>query len=397
MLKILANFVAPTLHTLDRQIVHIDLDSFFVSVEILKNSALKGQPVIIGGTGDRGVVASCSYEARRYGIHSAMPTRMARYLCPTAIFIRGNMDEYSKYSAVVTDVIQDKAPPLVEKASIDEHYIDVTGMDRFFGSLKWAHELKQRVTLETGLPISFGLSVNKTVAKVATNEVKPNGELFVNKTDVRPFLNPLAVNKIPGVGEKTTQTLRNMGVKLIGNLCEVPQEYLQKVFGKNGTMLSQRAHGIDNAAVVPYRERKSIGTEQTFQIDSIDVAMMKQLLTRMIMELTFQLRKERKVTACINVKLRYSDFETINKQSIIGYTALDDILIGKAHELFDELYNKRKLIRLIGVKLSKLISGYEQIDMFSMNEEKYNLYQALDKIRVRYGETAITLASTLDK
>lgn len=380
---------------LDRQIVHIDLDNFFVSVEVLKNSSLRGKPVIIGATGDRGIVTSCSDEARRHGIYSAMPARLARRLCPAATFIRGNMDEYSKYSSLVTEIIQVKAPPLVEKSSIDEHYIDVSGMDRFIGCLKWTQELKHHIIRESGLPVSFGLSVNKTVAKVATNEVKPDGELYVNKPQVQPFLNPLNVGKLPGVGEKTTQTLRNMGVRLIGNLAQIPQHYLENAFGKSGIQLSQRAHGIDNAPVIPYRDRKAISKEETFQTDTIDVAMLKQVLTRMVMELTFQLRAERKVAACIGIKLSYTDFETVNKQSVIGYTALDDIMIVKAHELFDGLYNKRKLIRLIGVKLTKIISGYQQIDLFSVDEEMYSLYQALDKIRLRFGEKSITLASTL--
>ena len=379
---------------MDRQIVHMDLDSFFVSVEVLKNSSLKGKPVIIGGTGDRSVVTSCSYEARKYGVHAAMPGRMAKQLCPDAIFIRGNFDEYSKYSGLVTEIIQERAP-IVEKASIDEHYIDVSGMDRFIGCQLWTKELRQRIITETGLPISFGLSVNKSVAKIATNEAKPNGELTINDPEVRPFLNPLTVNKIPGVGDKTTHTLRTMGVKQIGVLCQIHPEQLQKVFGKNGLLLSQKAHGIDTAPVVPYHERKSISEEHTFKIDTIDVQTIKDLLTQMVMNLSFQLRNEKKVTACIGIKLRYSDFETVNIQAVIGYTSFDDVLIRTAHELFAKLYNKRKLIRLIGVKMSKLISGFEQIDMFSVSTERYNLYQAMDKIRNRFGEQYITLASTI--
>jgi DNA polymerase-4 len=381
---------------MNRQIVHFDLDSFFVSVEIKKNSALKGKPVIIGGTGDRGVVASCSYEARRYGIHSAMPARMARQLCPDAVFIKGNYDEYDKHSHEVNQIISGVAP-LYEQASIDEFYLDVSGMDKFIGCIKWTQELKQRIIKESGLPISFGLSVNKTVAKVATNEAKPDGALTISQPEVRPFLNPLKVNKIPGVGDKTTYTLRTMGVDYIHRLCQIHPEQLQQVFGKNGLVLHQRAHGIDLTPIEPYTERKSISQEHTFSTDSIDVVMLRDLLTKMVMELAFKLRQERKVTGCINVKLRYSDFETVNQQQAIDYTALDDTLIHKTHELFDRLFEKRKLIRLIGVKLSKLISGYEQIDLFSADTAKYNLLQAMDRIRNRFGDQFITRASTLKK
>lgn len=380
---------------MNRQIVHMDLDSFFVSVEVLKNSSLKGKPVVIGGTGDRGVVASCSYEARKFGVHSAMPARMARALCPDAIFIRGNMDEYSKYSDTVTEILKERSP-VIEKASIDEHYIDVSGMDRFVGCLKFTQELKARVMRETGLPISFGLSVNKTVAKVATNEGKPDGSILVGKNEVQPFLNPLTVQKIPGVGEKTSQQLRLMGVSLIQTLTQIDPDQLQRVFGKPGLVLSDRAHGIDHSPVVPFTERKSMGAEQTFSIDTTDMTFLKSVLTRMVMELSFQMRTEKRLTACINVKLRYSDFETVNKQINIHYTAMDDTLIGKTHELFTSLYNKRKLIRLVGVKFSKLISGQQQIDLFDSATEKINLYQAMDKIRNRFGEQFITRASAMN-
>lgn len=380
---------------MDRQIVHLDLDSFFVSVEVLKNAVLKGKPVIIGGTGDRGVVASCSYEARKYGVHSAMPTGMARRLCPDAFFLKGNMDEYSKYSAVVTEILQERAP-LIEKASIDEHYIDVSGMDRFIGCLKFTQELKSRVIRETGLPISFGLSVNKTVAKVATGEGKPDGSMLVGKSQVQPFLNPLGVHKIPGVGEKTSHKLNQMGVSLIRTLCEVNPEQLQQVFGKPGLLLSERAHGIDHSPVVAYQERKSMSTEQTFHTDTTNITLLTDTLTRMVMELTYQLRKEKRVTACLNIKLRYSDFETVNKQVNIPYTSMDDVLILKTHEMFTSLFNKRKLIRLIGVKFTKLISGHQQIDLFDTASHRIQLYQAMDRIKSRFGEQYITLATAMN-
>lgn len=379
----------------DTHIIHIDQDAFFVSVELLKNSSLIGKPVIIGGSSDRGVVASCSYEARKFGIHSAMPSRMARQLCPHAIFIRGNMDEYSKYSHIVTDILQERVP-LLEKASIDEHYIDMTGMDRFYGCMKFAHELRLYVMKETGLPLSFGLSVNKTVSKIATNECKPNGERQVPKDEVQPFLNPLSIKKIPGLGQATYIRLSEMGVRYIYTLAQIPQEQLFKVLGNNGTSLWQKAHGIDNSPVLPYREQKSIGTQSTFENDSIDTGKIKQLLSSMVMDLCFQLRSQQKLAACITVTIRYSNFETHTRQARIPYTSLDSFLISKAKELFDTLYNRRMLIRLVGVKLSQLVSGNEQISLYGASEEQYKLYQAMDRIRNRFGEKAVKLASSID-
>jgi len=380
---------------MDKQIIHIDQDAFFVSVELLKNSSLVGKPVIIGGTSDRGVVASCSYEARKFGIHSAMPSRMARQLCPHAIFIRGNMEEYSKYSHMVTDILQEKVPVL-EKASIDEHYIDMTGMDRFYGCMKFAHELRLQVIKETGLPLSFGLSVNKTVSKIATNECKPNGERQVPLDEVQPFLNPLSIKKIPGLGQATYIKLSEMGVRFIYTLSQIPQEQLFKVLGNNGTSLWQKAHGIDHSPVLPYREQKSIGTQSTFETDSIDTHTIKQLITSMVTDLCFQLRAQRKLTACITITIRYSNFETHTQQAKIPYTTLDSFLIGKAKELFDKLYNRRMLLRLVGVKLSQLVSGHEQINLYSASEEQYKLYQAMDRIRNRFGDKAVKLASTIN-
>ena len=380
---------------MDKQIIHIDQDAFFVSVELLKNSSLLGKPVIIGGTSDRGVVASCSYEARKFGIHSAMPSRMARQLCPHAIFIRGNMEEYSKYSHIVTDILQEKVPVL-EKASIDEHYIDMTGMDRFYGCMKFAHELRLQVIKETGLPLSFGLSVNKTVSKIATNECKPNGERQVPLDQVQPFLNPLSIKKIPGLGQATYIKLSEMGVRFIYTLSQIPQEQLFKVLGNNGTSLWQKAHGIDHSPVLPYREQKSIGTQSTFETDSIDTHTIKQLITSMVSDLCFQLRAQRKLTACITITIRYSNFETHTQQAKIPYTTLDSFLIGKAKELFDKLYNRRMLLRLVGVKFSQLVSGHEQINLYSASEEQYKLYQAMDRIRNRFGDKAVKLASTIN-
>jgi DNA polymerase-4 len=378
----------------DKHIIQMDQVAFFVSVEVRKNSDLIGKPVIIGGSSDRGVVASCSYEARKFGVHSAMPSRMAKQLCPHAVFIRGNMDEYSKASHEITDILKSRVP-LIEKASIDEHYIDMTGMDRFHGCMRYAHELRATVIKETGLPISFGLSVNKTVSKMATNECKPNGELNVIKPEVVPFLNPLSIRKIPGLGEKTFIRLSDMGIKKIQTLSMVSPDHMQALLGKNGLSLLQKSKGIDYSPVIPYSEAKSIGTQSTFKSDSIDIEMIGNLLVSMVMDIAFQLREQKKLCACITLTIRYSDFEDVTKQAAIPYTALDSVLIAKAKDLFRQLFQKRKLIRLVGVRLSNLVTGFEQIDLYSQSQEQISLYQALDKIRHRFGSKAISIASTM--
>lgn len=379
----------------DRQIIHMDQDAFFVSVEVRKDPRLAGHPVIIGSMSDRGVVASCSYEARKFGIHSAMPSKMAKMLCPHAIWIRGNMDTYSKASNEITEILKERVP-LIEKASIDEHYIDMSGMDRFHNTLKYAHELRQKVIKETALPISLGLSVNKTVSKMATNECKPNGELNVEKSGVQPFLNPLSIRKIPGLGEKTFVKLSDMGIKRIHTLTQVHPNYMQSILGKNGIWLLQKAKGIDNSPVIPYQEQKSIGTQSTFDSDSIDIESINYLLTSMVMDLAFQLRSKHKLAACMTLTIRYATFEDVTRQASFAYTSLDGILISKARELFRQLYVKRVLIRLVGVRLSNLVGGFEQIDLYTQSEEQYSLCQAMDKIRKRFGPHAIKLASGLD-
>lgn len=379
----------------EKHIIHMDQDSFFVSVEVRKDSKLIGKPVIIGGTSDRGVVASCSYEARKFGVHSAMSSRMARMLCPHAIFIKGNMDAYSEASHEVTEILRSRVP-LIEKASIDEHYIDMTGMDRFHGTHQYAHELRQTVIRETGLPISFGLSVNKTVSKMATNECKPNGELNIKPHEVKEFLDPLSIKKIPGLGEKTFMKLSDMGIKKIFTLTQIHPDQMVSLLGKNGLALLQKAKGIDQSLVIPYQEQKSIGTQCTFKSDTIDVETIGNLITSMVMELGFELRQKKKIAACITVTIRYSNFEDVTRQATIPYTSMDAILNRKAKELFKQLYQKRMLIRLVGVRLSNLVNGFEQIDLYENSQEQYNLCQAMDKIRQRFGGKAITMASALD-
>ena len=377
---------------IERSILHLDLDTFFVSVERLKNGRLNGKPVIIGGMSDRGVVSSCSYEARKFGVSSAMPMKMARNMCPDAIVIRGDMELYSNYSNMVTDIIAEKAP-LYEKSSVDEHYIDLTGMDRFWGCAEWSHELRRYIIKETGLPVSMGLSINKTVSKIATGEAKPNGEIEVKKEIVLPFLDPLSIRKIPMIGQKTYHTLRSMGISTIYTLRNIPAEMLEKLMGKNGLEIWKKANGIDFTPVISYSEQKSISTEHTFDKDTTDLVRLNQLLVSMVEKISFEMRNQEKLTSCITVKIRYSNFDTHSLQKRIPYTSFDHVLTDIAKELFSRLYQRRMLIRLIGVRFSHLVRGVQQLDIFDDTPEKVSLYMAMDKLRKRFGRYAVRRAA----
>ncbi len=379
---------------MQKTILHLDLDTFFVSVERLINRELRNKPLLVGGTSDRGVVAACSYETRGFGVHSGMPMKMAKELCPEAIVIKGNAGTYSKHSDTVTDIIREKVP-LFEKSSIDEFYADLSGMDRFFGCYQYASELRKTIIRETGLPISFGLSVNKVVSKVATNEAKPNNQLKVDSGYEKPFLAPLSIKKIPMVGDKTYQTLRNLGLRKVQTVQEMPMDLMQRVLGINGAVIWKRANGVDDTPVIPFCDRKSISTERTFDKDTIDVMKLRGILIAMTENLAYQLRRGEKLTACIAVKIRYSDFNTYSKQLRIPYTSADHILIPAILDLFRTLYNKRLLVRLVGVKFSHLVPGSYQINLFEDTEEALNLYMAMDRIRERYGDKSVLRASGL--
>ena len=358
----------------------------------LKNDSLKGVPLLIGGKSDRGVVASCSYEAREYGIHSAMPMRMAMELCPHATVIRGDMDLYSYYSNLTTEILQEYAPVL-EKSSIDEFYMDITGLDRFFGCYQWSKELIHKVRKETGLPLSFGLSINKTVSKIATGEGKPQGHKKVDAGTEKQFLAPLAVKKIPMVGPKTGKLLNQMGVRKIKTLQDIPCELMENVLGKSGKTIWHKGQGIDPNPVVPYSERKSMSMERTFDKDTIDVTILRTLLTSFTAQLAFKLRQETKLAACVTVKIRYSNFDTYTLQARIPYTSADHILIPKVLGLFEKLYTRRMLIRLIGVKFSHLVHGSYQIDLFNDTQKMINLHQAMDKVNMKYDDLLVERAS----
>ncbi|PQB07358.1 DNA polymerase IV [Polaribacter filamentus] len=377
-----------------KNILHLDLDTFFVSCERLIDSRLQKKPLLVGGTGDRGVVAACSYETRRFGIHSGMSMKIAKRLCPEAIIIRGNTGTYSKYSNLVTEIIKEKVP-VFEKASIDEFYADLSGMDTFFGSYKYASELRQKIIKETGLPISFGMSKNKIVSKVATGEAKPNNQLLIDEGFEKSFLAPLSIRKIPSVGDKTYQILRNLGVDKVKVIQEMPLEMMISVLGANGKTIWKRANGIDNPPIIAFHERKSLSTERTFNKDTIDMKKLKETIFAMAENLAYQLRKGDKLTGTISVKIRYSDFNTYSKQIKIPYTSADHIIIPTVLELFEKLYQRRLLIRLVGVKVSDIVSGNYQINLFDDNVQMLNLYNAMDTIRNKYGELSVMRAAAM--
>ena len=382
-----------------RSILHLDLDTFFVSVERLRNSAFCNKPLIIGGVShaipgyqNRGVVSSCSYEARRFGVHSAMPIKLARKLCPEAIFLQGDFDTYQKYSRLVTEVIADQAP-VFEKASIDEFYLDLTGMDKHFGCHKWSGELRQKVSKETGLIASYGLSVNKLIAKMGTTESKPNGAMCISAGTEKDFIAPLAVRKIPQVGRVTAHKLQQMGVRTIQVLRGIPPRLLEREFGKPGISLWKKANAIDHRPVVPYRERKTIGNEKTFQTDTIDIRYLRATLLRMLEQLTFELRNQKKLAASVTVKIRYADFNTFSKQKKITHTADDQLLQPIILHLFDQLYQRRQRIRMIGIQFGQLVHGHPQISLFNDNLTSIHLLKEMDHIRKRFGKKSIGRAS----
>jgi DNA polymerase-4 len=378
-----------------RTIMHIDLDSFFVSVERKFDPSLIGKPVIIGGSADRGVVASCSYEARKFGVHSAMPTRQAAKLCPHAIFLRGSHGRYGEASREVTEIIHN-AVPLYMKTSIDEFYIDYTGMDRFHNCYKHASELRQKIIKDTGLPISFGMSSGKTVSKMATNQAKPNGQLYIPHGREKEFLAPLAIGKIPGLGESTANKLHQYGIERIGQLQKMDVRFLETIFGRMGKYIWEKANGIDDSEVIPHSDRKSISTEHTFHTNINDRQSIETILVSMTEELAGKLRKENKVASCLAIKVRYANFETHTQQEKIALTAAEHILIPGIKNLLKKAWNQHRPIRLIGVRLSNLCTGSYQINLFEDNEERIKLYQAMDKINFKFGEKTVCRAAGME-
>jgi DNA polymerase IV len=374
-----------------RIIAHFDLDAFFVNVELLLHPEYKGQPIIVGGDSNRGIVSTCSYEARKFGIHSAMPMVTAKKLCPQAIILNGGYREYGKYSRYVTEIIAAKAP-LFEKASVDEFYIDLTGMDKYYDVLQWTKDLRQEIIDKTMLPISFGLASNKMVAKIATDEAKPNGFLFVQFGKEKEFLATLKVNKFPGVGESTHQHLLQMGIETIGDITQKTEAEMEQALGKHGTDLWHKAHGKHSRLVTPYHEAKSVSSENTFHEDTKDEKFLLGEIVRLTEKIGHELRDDGKMATSVTIKIRYKGFETTSKQTTIPATDYDHDFIPTAKELFHQLYKKGQLVRLIGVRLSNFVLPYQQTDLFNNKEKLNNLYKAIDDVKDKFGKKLLNRA-----
>jgi DNA polymerase-4 len=369
-------------------VAHFDLDAFFVSVECINDPSLKGKPLIVGGSRERGVVAACSYEARKYGIHSAMPMSRAMQLCPHATVVKGSRGDYSRYSRWVTDIIAAKAP-LFEKASIDEFYIDLSGMEKYHRPYEWTIVLREEIIEKTGLNISFGLASNKMIAKIATDEAKPNGYLIVPPGKEEEFLSPLKVNKFPGVGEQTYRILLEMGIEYIRDILSTPPQLLEQRLGKYGLELIQKAKGIHHGQIHAYHEAKSVSTENTFHENTDDMKFLMAELVRMTEKIAYELREDNQMAGVVAVKIRYPDFETTSRQTTIPYTFYDDELIPVAKELFHKLYRKGQKVRLMGVRLSDLTNEAVQTNLFSDQQKKADLYNAIDEVKERFGRNSL--------
>ncbi len=379
-----------------RYIAHFDLDSFFVSVEMLQDPSLLGKAVVVGGSRDRGVVTTCSYEARKFGVRSAMPMRKAMELCPHAIIVKSSYGLYAKYSAWVTDIIAANAP-LYEKASIDEFYIDLTGMDTFFNPLEWTIRLRQTIMDETGLPISFGLATNKLVAKIATDEAKPNGYLFVTPGKEKEFLAPLPVEKLGGVGKKSHQTLLALGIHTIGDILHFDPVLLERALGKWGTQLIRQANGKSDSVVSPHRESKSISAENTFEENTADLDILLAQLVGQAERVAYELRQEKKFATCVAIKFRNANFETSTRQITIPATIADSDIIKAATDLFTKLYMPGTLVRLLGVRLAGLTDTGAQTNLFDNKTEQNALYEAIDAVKNKFGKSVLRKARTIKK
>lgn len=371
---------------------HLDLDAFFISVERILDPSLEGKPVIVGGDPKgRGVVAACSYEAREYGIHSAMPIRKAYQLCPDGIYLRGHYEEYVRFSRVVRKILE-KYFPAVEQASIDEFYLDFSGCERIYGHpYFFASRIQVEIKHKAGLPCSIGIASNKFVAKVASDYAKPGGITFVVPGQEAEFLSPLPVEAMPGVGEVMKKELNTRGFYTIGQIAQTPKSYFSFIFGKYGEILHDHACGTGSTTFDINYEQKSISRETTYHTDTTDVEFIEKTLLELIEDAAHSLREENYLTRTIGIKLRYSDFVTITRTKTIREpTDNDKIIYSVARELFHKAYTRRVSIRLIGIHLSNFVLSVEQVSLFPSREEKERrILRIIDKLKSKFGEEII--------
>jgi len=382
-----------------RQILHIDLDAFFVSVEQMLNPELRGKAVVVGGHVDsRGIIAAASYEAREYGLKSGMSIAKAHRLCPHAIFVPGKFSHYIDASKKFMSILADFTPD-IEPMGLDEAYLDMTGFEPHYGPVKQtASMIKQRISSEIGITASIGISTSKVVSKVAANLCKPDGLLEVDPGDEQRLLAPLAIGKLPFVGPKTEKKFTGLGIKTVGDLAKWPVPLLQKMFGVHGQTLNLHAHGIDASLVAAHQHIKSISRETTFAKNSLDHGYIKANLRYLSERVGAALRKEGKSAKCVSLKLRYADFETTSR-SLTPKQPVDtnESIFATGMILLEKtLKIRRHLIRLIGIGVSNLIYKQSQLDIFDATLIKLeHLNATIDRIRSRYGYTAIQTGATL--
>ncbi len=383
---------------------HVDMDAFFVSVEELYDPSLKGKPVVVGGRPtERGVVSAASYAARKFGVHSAMPLRTAYKMCPQAIFVDGHPERYREYSQKVYDVLQSFSP-LVEMASVDEAYLDTTGTERLYGPpLRAAHLLHDRMKQQTNLNCSIGIAASRLVAKISSDQAKPNGVLWVLPGQEAAFLAPLDVRKVPGVGKVTEKNLHAFGIRKVGDLARLDEAFLEQHFGKWGLALAGKSRGLDaggwfDTEIGEDVGPKSISHEHTFSEDTADVAQIEATLSRLCEMVGRRLRENGLHARTIQLKLRYTDFSTITRaHSVARATQVDTELAEEIRDLFRRNWKAGATVRLLGVHASGWSEGDEQLDL--MGEERHEKWKralaAADKVRDKYGESAVSLAASL--
>ncbi len=381
-------------------IIHADLDAFFVAVERLDDPALIGVPVIVGGRAEvRGVVASASYEARKYGVHSAMPTAQALRLCPQAVLVSGHRERYAEMSRKVMAIFGDYTP-LVEPISIDEAFLDVSGTEAHYGPpAGLAQTLQDRIERELRLSASLGVASNKLVAKIASDYRKPHGITVVAPGEEAAFLAPLPIRRLWGVGEVTARELAKLGIETIGDLARFSLEALRGRFGVNGEGLARAARGSDDSPVTPEREEKSLSREETFAQDISDPSLLRLELLRLSESVASRLRRHGFAARTVGLKLRYSDFVTLTRQATLAEsTDSGPTIYAHAVALFEATWDRRRSVRLVGVGTSNLEQPARQLRLFEQESNRQSqLDAALDRIRGRYGDAAIQRAALLDE